>query len=52
MGKLVKWLVRVHGINMLLTMHHITLCTPCIVLFNRCPFLHIRVGHMELETDI
>jgi hypothetical protein len=33
-GKLVEWLVRVHRINMLLIMHHIALCTPCIALFN------------------
>jgi hypothetical protein len=37
----IPWVVRVHGINMLLTMHHIALCTPCIELFNCCPsFAH------------
>jgi hypothetical protein len=37
MDKLVKWLIRVNRINMLMIVHHIALCTPCIVLFNCCP---------------
>jgi hypothetical protein len=37
-------------INMLLIMHHIALCTPCIALFNYGYLLHIQVDHAELES--
>jgi hypothetical protein len=36
---------------MLLIMHHITLCIPCIELVNCCLLLHIRVDHMESKTE-
>jgi hypothetical protein len=36
---------------MLLFMHHITLCTSCIVLFNCGHVLHIRVDHVESESE-
>jgi hypothetical protein len=34
---------------MLLIMHHITVCTPCITLVNCGHLLHIRVDHVEPE---
>jgi hypothetical protein len=36
---------------MLLIMHHIVLCTPCIALFNCGHLLHIRVDHVEPKTE-
>jgi hypothetical protein len=36
---------------MLLFMHHITLYTPCIALFNCGHLLHIRVDHAEPESE-
>jgi hypothetical protein len=36
---------------MLLVMHHIVLCTPCIALFNCGHLLHIRVDHVEPKTE-
>jgi hypothetical protein len=36
---------------MLLIMHHIVLCTPCILLFNFGHLLQIRVDHVELKTE-
>jgi hypothetical protein len=41
-GKIVKLLAK---INMILSMHHIALCTPCIALVNYGHLLHIRVDH-------
>jgi hypothetical protein len=38
-------------INILLIMHHIALCTPCIALFNYVHLLHIQVDHVELKTE-
>jgi hypothetical protein len=37
--------------KMLIIMHHITLCTPCIALVNGGPLLHMRVDHVELESE-
>jgi hypothetical protein len=37
---------------MLLVMHHIALCTPCIALVNGGHLLHMRVDHAELEAEI
>jgi hypothetical protein len=37
---------------MLLIMHHIELCTPCIALVNCGHILHMRVDHAELKTEI
>jgi hypothetical protein len=31
--------------------HHIALCTPCIVLFNCGHILHIRIDHTTLELE-
>jgi hypothetical protein len=31
--------------------HHNTLCTPCITLFNCVHLLHIRVDHVEPKTE-
>jgi hypothetical protein len=36
---------------MLLIMHHIALCTPCIALFNYVHLLHIQVDHAEPESE-
>jgi hypothetical protein len=33
-------------------MHHITLCTPCIALFNCGHLLHMRVDHVEPKIEI
>jgi hypothetical protein len=35
---------------MLLIVHHITLCTSCIALFNCGHLLHIRVDHVTPKT--
>jgi hypothetical protein len=32
-------------------MHHITLCTPCIALFNCGHLFHIRVDRAEPESE-
>jgi hypothetical protein len=37
---------------MLLSMHHIVLCTPYISLVNYGHILHIRVDHAELESEL
>jgi hypothetical protein len=37
---------------MLLIMHHIELCTPCIALVNYGHILHTRVDHAEPKTEI
>jgi hypothetical protein len=36
---------------MLLIMHHIALCTPCIALFNCGHILHIWVDHTGIESE-
>jgi hypothetical protein len=36
---------------MLLIMHHITLCTQCIALVNYGHLLHMRVDHVEPESE-
>jgi hypothetical protein len=36
---------------MLLILHHIIVCTPCIVVFNCGHLLHIRVDHVEPKTE-
>jgi hypothetical protein len=38
-------------VKMVIIMHHTTLCTPCIALFNYGHLLHIRVDHVEPKTD-
>jgi hypothetical protein len=38
-------------INMLLIIHHIALCTPCIALFICDHLLHIWVDHAESESE-
>jgi hypothetical protein len=37
--------------RMLLFIHHITLCTPCITLVNGGHLLHMRVDHAEPESE-
>jgi hypothetical protein len=37
---------------MLMFMHHIALCTPCIALVNGGHLLHMRVGHAEPEVEV
>jgi hypothetical protein len=41
----------VNMINMLLIMHHISLCTAYIALFNCGHLLHKRVDHVEPKTE-
>jgi hypothetical protein len=36
---------------MLMIMHHIALCTPCIELCNYDDLLHIQVNHVEPKTE-
>jgi hypothetical protein len=38
-------------LRLLLFMHHIALCTPCITLFNCGHILHIRVDHAEPKSE-
>jgi hypothetical protein len=38
-------------IRILMIMHHIALCTPCIALCNYDHLLHIRVDHVEPKTE-
>jgi hypothetical protein len=38
-------------VKILLSMHRIVLCTPCITLFNCDHLLHIRVDHVEPKTE-
>jgi hypothetical protein len=38
--------------RLLLFMHHIVLCTPCIALFNCDHLLHIRIDHVEPISEI
>jgi hypothetical protein len=35
---------------MIMIMHHIALCIPCIALFNCGHLLHIRVDHVETKS--
>jgi hypothetical protein len=37
--------------RILLIMHHMTLCSPCIALFNYGYLLHIRVDHAEPKSE-
>jgi hypothetical protein len=37
--------------RMLMFMHHIALCTPCIVLVNCGHLLHMRVDHTKPESE-
>jgi hypothetical protein len=39
-------------LRLLLFMHHIVLCTPCIILFNCVHLLHKRVDHAEQKSEI
>jgi hypothetical protein len=39
-------------VKMLKIMHHIALCTSCIEHFNVAHLLHIRVDHVEPESEI
>jgi hypothetical protein len=39
-------------VKMLMIMHHIALCTPCIAIVNCGHLMHIRVGHAEPESEI
>jgi hypothetical protein len=36
--------------KMLMIMHHIALCTPCIALVNGGHLLHMWVDHVESES--
>jgi hypothetical protein len=36
---------------MLMIIHYIALCIPCIALFNCGHLLHILVDHVELKTE-
>jgi hypothetical protein len=36
-------------LRLLMSMHHIALCTPCIALVNGGHLLHMRVDHAELK---
>jgi hypothetical protein len=38
-------------VKVLMIMHHIELCTPCIILFDCDHLLHIRVDHVEPKTE-
>jgi hypothetical protein len=38
-------------VKILLSMHRIVLCTPCIILFNCDHLLHIRVDHVEPKAE-
>jgi hypothetical protein len=38
-------------VKVLMIMHHIVLCTPCIILFNYDHLLHIRVDHVEPKME-
>jgi hypothetical protein len=37
-------------VKVLIIMHHIALCTPCIAYFAVAHLLHIRVDHVEPKT--
>jgi hypothetical protein len=50
-GKLVKLFLDDYVSKVLLIMHHIVLCTPCITLFNCGHLLHIQVDHGETKTE-
>jgi hypothetical protein len=39
-------------IRLLLSMHHIALCAPCIALFNCGYLLHMRIDHAEQKSEI
>jgi hypothetical protein len=39
-------------VKMLMIMHHITLCTPCIALCNCGHLLHMWVDHAEQKSEI
>jgi hypothetical protein len=38
--------------RILLIIHHIALCTPCIVIFNYGHLLHVRVDDAEPKSEI
>jgi hypothetical protein len=38
-------------IRILMIMHRIALCTPCIALYNYDHLLHIQVDHVESKTE-
>ncbi len=38
-------------VKLLMIMHHIALCTPCIALVNGGHLLHMRVDHAEPESE-
>jgi hypothetical protein len=38
-------------VKVLMVMQHITLCTPCIALFNCGHLLRIRIDHVEPRTE-
>jgi hypothetical protein len=38
-------------IRILMIMHRIALCTPCIALYNYGHLLHIQVDHVESKTE-
>jgi hypothetical protein len=38
-------------VKVLIIMHHIALCTPCITLVNGGHVLHMRVDHAEPESE-
>jgi hypothetical protein len=39
-------------VKVLVIMHHIALCTPCIALVNYGHLLHIRIDRVEPEAEI
>jgi hypothetical protein len=39
-------------VKMLMIMHHIALCIPCIALCNCGHLLHMRADHMEQKSEI
>jgi hypothetical protein len=38
-------------VKMLMIMHHIAPCSPCIALVNCGHLLHMRVDHVKLESE-
>jgi hypothetical protein len=38
-------------LRLLLIMHHVALCTPCITLFNCGHLLHMQVDHAEFQVE-
>jgi hypothetical protein len=39
-------------VKVLIIMHHIALCTPCIALVNDGHLSHMRVDRAELEAEV